>query len=585
MKLHPKFHAYLYPIATVLIIGLASGLIFYSSRQQSITIDEPNHLYCGMEWLQEGTFTAWPENPPLSRMVVALGPYLNGHTIGKVSTESKTLWDHFVASYDPNYFSSELLREKLFWMRIFILPFFLLSAWIVWFWARSLGGKGVGFLAAAMYVTLPPILAHSGLATTDITFLSVFTVMMFCFARWMRNPSYVRGCIFGLSMGAALLTKFSVLAFFPPAALLMVVIFYFYGLKENGKTFRQWCTMAIKSGLLSVFVAFIGVWAFFGFSVGSLGEQPAIQAAMREGIPVEFETTILPAPEWFAGLQLLKWHNDQGGLAYLAGKVATHGFWFFYPFAIFIKTPLPFLLFLLMGIAGAWLALDSKKKRNWEVMALVLLPFVILLAGISSNINIGLRHVLIFYPLGAIGASVGIIRLVSYWFKNKTEWKPLIPAAFVLWQLPIAIVASPQFLSYFNPLAGEEPGELLVDSDLDWGQGMFELAEFCKENKIETLNLSYFGLAQDCWYGLPAIKVLPPDSLTEGWIAVSEAAYRGIFKGVAMDAGPCNYLAFSPMVTEKLEPGKGYRWLDEYPLKRKLGGSIRIYHVKKNNNN
>lgn len=579
----PKLSSYLLTGGSLFFAVIASGLIFFSSQKQSLTVDEPNHLYCGMEWLQEGTYTAWPENPPLSRIIVAIGPYLNGHSIGKIPTENKTVFELFLAAgSDFSYFTPVSLRENLFWMRIFVLPMFLLSVWIVWFWARRLGGNGAGFLAAAMYALLPSILAHSGLATTDITFLALFTLTLFCLSRWISKPDLVRGAVLGLSLGATLLTKYSVLAFFPVAALLMLVIFFLFGLKESGRSFRQWGIMALRSGVLSAMVAFLCIWAFFGFSIGTLGDQPTIQAGIREGLfSAGLAKVMLPAPEWFTGLQLLAQHNEEGHLTYLAGNIATHGFWNFYPLAFLIKTPLPFLIFLLIGIAGAWLNLDNKESRNWEAMALVLLPFAIILSGLSSNINIGLRHVIIIYSLGAVGAAAGFLRILNYGFSQRKQWKIVLPSIFVVWQFSIAVLAFPMYLSYFNPLAGEEPGELLMDSDLDWGQGMFELADYCKENNIQKLNLSYFGLAQDCWYGLPATTLLPPDSLAEGWVAVSEMAYRGVWTGVSANLGDCNLFAFRPMFSQTMEPGKGYKWLDKFPLKAKLGGSIRVYYVEK----
>lgn len=575
-----NLHAYLYAAGSLFFAVLASVLIFFSSQKQSLTVDEPNHLFCGMEWLQEGTYTAWPENPPLSRVIIAMGPYLKGHSIA-VSSGHDTIDEHFFASYDLSYFTLASLRDNLFWMRIFILPMFLLSLWIVWYWARSVGGNAVAFLAAALYAMLPSLLAHSGLATTDITFLALFTITLCCLSRWISKPTLKRGALLGLSLGASLLTKYSVFAFFVVAALLMLIMFFFYGLKETGRTLRQWGLMAFRSGLLSAVLAFFCVWAFFGFSVGTIGEQPAIQAGIKQGmLPAELSTIWMPAPEWFAGLVLVAAHNLGGHPAYVGGIIATHGFWYFYPMAALLKTPLPFLIFLLMGLAGAWLPLGERESRNWEVMALVLLPFVILLSVFFSNINIGLRHVLVIYSVGAVGAAAGFFRLLNYQFVHSREWKVVIPAILVFWQASIAISAYPKYLSYFNPLAGEEPGELLLDSDLDWGQGMFELADFCREHKIESLNLSYFGIAQDCWYELPAIRFLPPDSLASGWVAVSEMAYRGVWTGTSEKQGDCNTLAFRPMFNEKLEPGKGYKWLDKYPLKAKLGGSIRLYHVE-----
>ncbi|AHM61661.1 glycosyl transferase family protein [Flammeovirgaceae bacterium 311] len=535
-----------------------------------------------MEWLQEGSYTAWPENPPLARVIVALGPYLNGHIITPPTQgEQQTMTDYFFASYDMKYFEMGAIEEKLGWMRIFVLPLFLLSVGIVWYWARALGGNRAAFLAVGMYALLPPILAHSGLATTDIGFSAFFTLSIFSFARWLNKPTYRRACIFGVCMAAALLSKYSTLAFSPPVALLLLVLFRIYGLAQTGLSGRNWGLRALKSAAVGIVVAFLLVWAFFGFSAGTLGNEPTIQAAIQEGaIPAAYGNLWLPAPEWFAGLGLLMLHNQQGHLAYIAGEVSVHGFWYFYLLTTLVKTPLPFLLLLLAGATGACLHLD--RPRNWEAMALSLLPFAIILGGLTSNINIGIRHILIIYPLGAIGASIGLMRLLGYVTERYGAlWKKAVPPALVLWQLTIAAMAYPAYLSYFNPIAGEEPGELLIDSDLDWGQGMFELAEFCRKNKIESLSLSYFGLGQDCWYGLPVIKNLSPDSVAEGWVAVSEVAYRGVWGGMATPAEACHSLSFRPIINDKLQPSTGFRWLDKYPLKAKLAGSIRLYYIDK----
>lgn len=569
----------LYPIGAFLIAIIASGLIFFSSRKQSLTIDETNHLYCGMEWLQKGTYTAWPENPPLSRIIVAAGPYLQGYRTKERTEERVTMKDYFRASYDFDYFYSGAIKQKLLWMRILIIPVFLISVLVVWFWARFLGGNEAGFLAVGMYCTLPPILAHSGLATTDITFVSFFTLLMFCFTRWLKKPTPGRGVLFGLSLGAALLSKYSVLAFFPVAALLMLVLFYSHERKKweifpAGK--HRW--MALKSGILGILVAFLCVWAFFGFGVGTLGNEPVIRAGIQEErIPPEWGKILVPAPEWFAGLGVLLLHNEQGHPSYLAGSLSTHGFWFYYPLTSLIKTPLPFLLFFLAGVVGAFL--PQKQPRNWEVLGLCLLPFIIFLSGLFSNINIGLRHILVIYPLGAVGASAALVQLFKQYFIQKPFWRTALPAGLVLWQLGVAGIAYPHYLSYFNAFAGDEPGEFLVDSDLDWGQGMFELARFCRVNKIDSLSIAYYGLAEDCWYGLPATKLLSPDSATAGWVAVSETLYRGLWAGDIIPLESCNFLAFDYTKESSNADRHAYQWLDKYPLIAILGGSIRVYYI------
>ena len=39
----------------------------------------------------------------------------------------------------------------------------------------------------------------------------------------------------------------------------------------------------------------------------------------------------------------------------------------------------------------------------------------------------------------------------------------------------------PDYLAYFNELAGDEPERILADSDLDWGQDMLRLSARLRE--------------------------------------------------------------------------------------------------------
>ena len=49
-----------------------------SASALSMTFDEPHHLATGIEWWQFGTYRWWTENPPLPKVLTALGPYLAG---------------------------------------------------------------------------------------------------------------------------------------------------------------------------------------------------------------------------------------------------------------------------------------------------------------------------------------------------------------------------------------------------------------------------------------------------------------------------------------------------------------------------
>lgn len=563
-----------------LITLLASFLITQSSLQQSPTIDEPNHLACGMEWLQYNRYTMWPENPPLSRATVAIGPYLNGYRINPPPKDYKNLFDQFISSYQFTYFKGGSIDSKLFLMRIFVLPFFILSVWVIWLWGKSIGNEYTALLAVAIYSFLPTIMAHSGLATTDISFMATFILMLWLYTRWLKRTTYVNALWLGISMAICLVTKFSVLVFFPMCGAVLSISWIVFGIPQSGFTLREWFAKALKSGMVAVVVTIICWWGFFGFDVGYLGDEPAIAVGVKEGVFDQSIASIwVPAPEWFAGLKLLIKHHHDGALVFVNGNISVKGVWYFYALASALKTPWPYMFFLLIGAIGAFKRIET--KLNWEGVALVILPFVILLMGFFSTINYGMRHILIVYPLGAIGGSAGIFSLICMPSKFSIVLKKAVLPIVVACELGIAIVAFPDYISYFNVLGGDEPGQYVNDSDLDWGQGVVDLAKFSSKHNIDTLWLSYQGLFQDCWYPeLPVLKLLPKDSVVHGWIAVSEMHYRGCFHGVTEPMDSCSLYAFSFEPTKNFQPHTRYRWLDQYPLVGKVGGgSLRLYYV------
>lgn len=264
-------------------------------------------------------------------------------------------------------------------------------------------------------------------------------------------------------------------------ALPLVTSWLIWGIKTSSFTYTIWFKSIFLSGLVLSITTIVAWWAFFGFDTGLLGDQPIIQVGIKEGLwNKEIATVWVPAPEWVTGLLIVIEHHKVGALVFVNGQIATLGVPYFYLVTILLKTPIPFLIFMIAGLVGAW---KSKTPRHWQARALAALPWLIAVLGLFSTINYGIRHILIVYPIGAVGAACGLIWLIE---KYKVRTQQLIAGSLLIGQLVIAGIAYPNYLPYFNILAGDEPGEILNDSDLDWGQGLFELSDYCKENKIDT---------------------------------------------------------------------------------------------------
>jgi len=180
---------------------------------------------------------------------------------------------------------------------------------------------------------------------------------------------------------------------------------------------------------------------------------------------------------------------------------------------------------------------------------------LVVLAMIPSNINIGLRHVLLAYPLLAIVAGYGSTLL---WSSPRRLIRYSLPVL-LLAQVTASLVAHPDYLAYFNAFAGREPDRILVHGDLDWGQDMGRLARMVDELGIEELSLAYFGSAHPPLHMSIPIHRLMPGKPAAGWIAISRLRLR-----------------YDDTITP---PFDGFAWLDEYTPVARVGKSILLYNV------
>jgi hypothetical protein len=112
-------------------------------------------------------------------------------------------------------------------------------------------------------------------------------------------------------------------------------------------------------------------------------------------------------------------------------------------------------------------------------------------------------------------------------------------------------------LPWFNVLAPEPRDFVTVDSDLDWGQNIYRLSKYLKEEKIEKLGLFYFGSVNSGVFDFPkATAGVDPMRPTPGYVVVSSYIRR----------------------LECLKSGK-FCWLNQFQPEYSIGDSIHIYYI------
>lgn len=561
---------------TIAFVAAAIVWAIASASVLSQTFDEPHHLATGLEWWQFGTYRWWTENPPLPKLVTALGPYLAGVRLPGPPATLHNPWEVGIDLLDGGG------ARILMLARVGTLLFLLLTLGLTF--ALAGGRKHVlpAFLATALTATYPPLLGHAGLATTDVA--AVATVLGFLLAldRWADGPSRGRALAVGATLALASLCKLTA-----PLLCAVLGLAWLGGRRgSRGSWFadgiRRRRDLAFQAALAALSFVVV-VWAGYRFSTGRLDDLPAMgymntpvlpPAGQRSAFVAWLCRLPLPAPEFWHGFLFLRAHDAHGHMAFLFGQTREHGFRSFYLVGLLLKSPLPFL-FLLAAALPAVFRRAGRKGLGPRGLGAALAAVAALVFSMIITVNIGLRHMLVVVPLLAIFVACAAAR----WFE-----RPALPrrriagtalALLLVTQVAIVARARPELMAYFNPLAGREPGHALIDSDLDWGQDILLLKRELRARQISSLHYGLFAIVNTCDPEMPELLPLLPGRPVTGWVVLSEQFYRsGLHFSFRRES--CAPHARYPF---HADPPDAFDWLKSFQPVARIGASLRLYYV------
>jgi hypothetical protein len=277
--------------------------------------------------------------------------------------------------------------------------------------------------------------------------------------------------------------------------------------------------LLVAQAAAAIVVMILVVWAGYRFSFEPINIHIK-ETIMPLAISRKLASIPVPAPEVLRGLEFVViGHAMKGHLAYLLGDVRMYGFWYFFPVALFFKTPLSVLALAGIGPLAGMIARSDDRFR--EVIGITLSFVAILAVVLPSTINIGLRHVLPLFALMSIIGGIGVTHLIMR-IKNRLVGYSV--TGILLGSLIISSVsAHPQYIPYFNIFEKLVDDPILVDSDRDWGQSIGLLKEFVEENKIESIHVTALSFQETDIenYKLKNFKYLDYYQQPSGWVAAS----------------------------------------------------------------
>ena len=493
-----------------------------------VTYDEPFHLGCGLAALSGLTDNYSVEQPPISKLPESLAFFLGG-------VRSYGLENEFAEGLAV-LTSRGRLDKDLAMARRCGFFFVVIAAVAIFGWTREMFGTAPAFLALLLYTLLPTVLANAALATTDHPFTAMLTLAFWAIWRWQVNPrSLGRAAIAGLAVGLAVATKFSAIPFLAAGLLLAFAWQWILRKRADEEDANEADAFSLfergRLIMVSVALCFIAIWAAYMFESVPLRKAILLRDWAATLPPGETFTDFanaaldvpIPAGRLLFGLYAVAGHARDGHPAYLFGMHSVRGWWYFFPIALAIKTPIPFLV---LALTGAWQLLRRSFARNLPRLAMpVIFAAGILLACMASTLNLGTRHILPIYPLLAMMGGWAICELWR-WRSAPFVYRGAL-AAMLAWLVWNSVDAQPRYLSWFNELAPADPSAALVGSDLDWGQDLKSLGRVLRERRIPAIALYYFGKDRPEYYYDGVVKeYLAETSSPEDWVAISVSWLR-----------------------------------------------------------
>jgi hypothetical protein len=244
-------------------------------------------------------------------------------------------------------------------------------------------GPVAAVVAAALYALDPNFLAHGPLVKNDVAFALAWTAVAAAVWQAGRGLTGARMFAAALACGAAMLIKFSALLVPPLAGLLLLaraLLPVRWEVRHRGpEGLPRRLGLALGVFVAFALVSFLVIWAGYGFRFSMtpgyhlplawnplLGQAAALEAQARGADPSSDEAAtpgpfasgiralakLRCFPEAYLYGLLFTYCSALSRRGYLLGELSDTGWWYYFPVAMGVKTPVATLAMFRGGRAG-----------------------------------------------------------------------------------------------------------------------------------------------------------------------------------------------------------------------------------------
>ncbi len=546
------------------LIAVYLLISWLSIRGKSPTYDEPLHTLAARIALERHDYRLDFDNPPLWKYWAAMP---NAGRPVKIDSQGKAwglLPDDLVREWgftvrtlyqtpgnDPD---GTIARSRV----MMLLLAGMLGVMIGW-WAWRWCGTCAAISAVLLFAFDPNFLAHGPLVKNDVAIALLLLALGYCLWRLGQRATVARLAAVGLICGMACAVKFSgvLLPMIAVATLALRAMVNREWTTAMGTLSRPWSRFvgAVAMSMAVSVIAVAVIWASYGFRF-SVSEDASVRLNSErllgnvrhiEGDDSGSNSVVSRAAEWMLAHRALPepWVNGLLVIrastlnrpSFLLGEYSDHGWPWYYPAAVLVKTPLATLAAIV--VAGVIGFAHRRKISWWALICIAVPPGVYITAALLTPAAVGLRHVLPIYPFIFIGCGCAA-NLV--WPSRMGKILVLAIGAGLMVE---TLAAFPNYIPFFNTAVGGSRGgiDLLSDSNLDWGQDLPLLAQWQQAHPDRKLYLCYFGTADPAHYGIRYTNLPggyewgPPqeEPSAPGVVAISATHLQGVFATPEVD--------------------------------------------------
>jgi 4-amino-4-deoxy-L-arabinose transferase-like glycosyltransferase len=524
----------LHPFVAVALLMLMGAQMLLVIRQKSITVDEWVLIPAGFYHLTEGDFRAVHEHPPVAKVLGAAPLVALGAEAPPVE-EGKREYEYFLGKFDEFWrMNAGRLDYLCFWARVPAVVLTLLLGGLVFVFARRHWGARAALFAVALFTLEPTLLAHGRVVQTDVPSALALLVFSFALYGYLKAPDVRRAACVGAAAGFAAVTKFSMVALGPVLCVTFAGLFVLAPRKGLGRA--RVAGQAAAAALAAVLAVNAGYFfrhappePFEDALARSVVTLDVGQGPLRSALGAGHQLLqVIFPPDFVSGVGWQLGHAKVGHPAGLLGDYSEHGWWYYFPVAFALKSPLPVLLLTLAGFV--WGLARLRRAREGRLLVLLVPPALFTYLLTLSTINIGVRYYLPAYPFFFILAGAMLDDLLRSRILGRALAAALVVVTFG-WAAAEAARAYPDHMTYMNQLASGAPRWwYLSDSNVEWGDDVRDLALYLRGRGETRVGGALLGWQLLELYGVEQTAVfVPPGEPVEEtrYVAVGASLLNG----------------------------------------------------------